>query len=109
LHVRVRQSVSVPGHCEAEVHGDWHCPPLHAPLQQSESSVQNPAVGWQQAAWQVPAMQLALQQSASTEQDVPEGPQDGRQVPATFCCRGPEVAAPDVPSPDPFLAVTTNQ
>ena len=54
-------------------------------------------------------MQLEEQQSASTEQTAPEAPHDGRQAPETFCKRGPDVAVPGVPSPDPFVAVTRNQ
>jgi hypothetical protein len=82
---------------------------LHAPLQQSDAATQNAAVGWQQVDWHVPATQLELQQSASTEQDCPESAQDVRQAPATFAWRGPEVAAPAVPSPDPSSPVTRNQ
>ena len=66
------------------VHGGWHCPALHTPLQQSEWVVQNPAVGWQQADWQVPAMQFELQQSLSTVQDEPEGAQPARHAPESF-------------------------
>ncbi len=109
VQVRWRQSVSIPGHWEAVVHVARHCPALQTPLQQSESVVQNAAAGWQHAAWHVPEIQLAEQQSASTEQDAPEAPHDGRQAPETFCSRGPDDAAPGVPSPDPFVAVTMNQ
>jgi hypothetical protein len=109
VQVRTRQALSTPGQSVAAPHGPRHCPPLHALLQQSEFWRQNAAVGWQHAAWQVPAMQFELQQSPSTEQLPPESAHVRRHACVTFCCLGPGVAVPTVPSPDPLLAVTRYQ
>jgi len=88
VQVRVRQSLSVPGHSEAVVHcgahwfpehtllqhcafvvqnpppgtqGGWHWLPEQRLLQQSPFALQNPLVGTQQAFWQTEPRQLVLQ------------------------------------------------